>query len=256
MTISADWQFLIAVWMIFVRLSAFFLFMPLFSILQIPLRIRILTLLPLAYLLAASVFDTATLGSAFTGWNLFKGLVYEFIIGSAMAFGLFASFGALQLGGRILDFQMGFGIANLIDPSTNSQSPLLGTLLYLMAIGVFFGVDGHLLLVKGIDYSLETLPPGAGLFSWNIGLMVRQFGLMFIYGLMVVAPVIFSLFLIDVGMAVAARTMPQVNMFIVSLPLKIFVGLLVLTISLAFMGSILTQIYESIALYLEGIVDY
>lgn len=76
---------------------------------------------------------------------------------------------------------------------------------------------------------------------------------MFVYGLAVVAPVVAVLLMLDVGMAVAARTMPQVNMFIVGFPLKIFMGLLVLALSLNYMGPLLEKIYASIFLYWQRV---
>jgi len=149
---------------------------------------------------------------------------------------------------KILDFQMGFGVASLIDPATNAQAPMIGTLLNMLAVMIFFLVDGHHLLIRGIAYSLMAYPPGTAV-SIDSQVMIAQFGSMFVYGVMLIAPVMFVILLIDVCMGVAARTMPQVNMFIVMLPLKIFVGLVVLMISLSFLLPLMKKIYISIFEY-------
>jgi flagellar biosynthetic protein FliR len=230
-----------------------FFLSPLFAAGQLPVQIRILWLLPLAVLLAAMP-TVVPAGELHTPGHFIQAAAYELLVGALMAFGLYAAFGAFLLGGRILDFQMGFGVASLIDPSSNEQAPLIGTLLNLLAVAVFFLLDGHHWLLRGIVYSLQQVPPGAGLSELNMGAVVAQFGLMFVYGLMLVAPVVFVLLLVDVGMAVAARTMPQVNMFIVGLPLKIFVGLTVLAISLNFMGPLFQKVFRSIFEYWEGIL--
>ena len=163
-----------------------------------------------------------------------------------MALGLFAAFGAFLFGGRLLDFQMGFGVASVIDPATSVQAPLIGTALNLMAVAAFFAIDGHHWIIRGVAFSLDRIPPGAALQGLNIEAVVAQFGVMFVYGLAVVAPAILTLVLVDVGMAVAARTMPQVNVFILSLPIKIFVGLSVLALTMQYVGPLLQRVYESV----------
>jgi flagellar biosynthesis protein FliR len=253
MNIVVDMGLIATVGLIFIRLSALFLLTPLFATGQLPVQVRILWLLPLAMIFAA-VPTVVPAGELHSIGHLIQAAACELLVGALMAFGLYAAFAAFSFGGRILDFQMGFGVANLIDPSSNEQAPLIGTMLNLLAVMVFFLLDGHHWLLRGIVYSLEQVPPGAGVSELNMPAILAQFGLMFVYGLMLVAPVIFVLLLLDVGMAVAARTMPQVNMFIVGLPLKIFVGLTVLAISLNFMGPLFQKVFRSIFEYWESIL--
>jgi flagellar biosynthetic protein FliR len=176
------------------------------------------------------------------------------VIGGLMAFGVVAAFAAFLLGGRIIDVQMGFGVASLIDPTTRSSAPLLGTFLNFLAVVTFFAIDGHHLIIRGLAFSLEHIPPGTSLGEINIGAVVAHFGAMFIFGVMVVAPALIAILLLDIGLAVIARTMPQVNVFIVSLPLKIFVGLAMTAISLPYLGSVMKRIFESIFSYWESVV--
>lgn len=252
MNLVVDAGFAATVWLIFVRLSALFLLSPIFAG-SLPVHIRALWLLPMALVLASSSF-VVPIEAPMSIAQMVASSVYEFVVGALMAFGLFAAFGVFLFGGRILDFQMGFGVANLIDPVTNAQAPLLGTILNLLAVTVFFLMNGHHWLIRGIAFSLRQVPVGAGLRELNVHAMVAQFGLMFVYGLMLVAPVVFALLLLDVGMAVAARTMPQVNMFIVGLPLKIFVGLVLLAASLNFMGPLFQKVFHSIFDYWESVL--
>lgn len=237
----------VTVFLVFIRFSALLLMSPLFAIAQVPVQIRVLLLLFLSLIL------TLSLGITLPAVSLnFAQLIYygfsELIIGAAMAFGLFAAFAAFSFGGRILDFQMGFGVASLIDPATDQQAPLIGTFLNMLGVMVFFLVDGHHLLLKGLAHSLSQYPPGQPV-HFMLEAVVMQFGAMFTYAIMLVAPVIFTILLIDVAMAVAARTMPQVNMFIVMLPLKIFVGLVVLMLSLVYLLPLMKKIYTSIFIY-------
>jgi flagellar biosynthetic protein FliR len=235
------------------RLTPLFLLTPLFAAVGVPVRVRILFILALSLGLVSSL-GLAPVEPPQNLGGLMHAMVNELVIGALLAFGLFSAFGAFLFGGRIIDFQMGFGVANLIDPATQTQAPLLGSVLNLMAVMTFFLLDGHHLLIRGLVYSLEKLPLGGRLIDLEIEAIIAQFGVMFVYGLAVVAPVIAVLLMLDVGMAVAARTMPQVNMFIVGFPLKIFMGLVVLAISLNYMGPLLEKIYTSIFLYWQRVV--
>lgn len=253
MDLHFELALLTTILLVFTRLSALFLMTPLFAIAPVPVRIRVLVLLALATVLVAAV-PPAAMVSYPTLPALGGAMLNELLVGALMAFGLFAAFGVFLFGGRIIDFQMGFGVANLIDPATNTQSPMLGTALNLMAVATFFLLDGHHLLMRGIVYSLEVVPPGSALAQMSLGPIVAQFGLMFSYGLVLVAPVAFTLLLLDVGLAVAARTMPQVNMFIVSLPLKILVGLSMLALSLNYLAPLLKKVYASIFIYWQAVL--
>ena len=219
MLFETDMTVITATLLVATRISPLFLLTPLFAVTRVPARVRVLFVLALSFVIVAClgpmpVESPATLG------GLMHAIVNELILGMTLAFGLFAAFGAFLFGGRIIDFQMGFGVANLIDPATQTQAPMLGTVLNLMAVMTFFLLDGHHLLIRGLVYSLQKIPPGSPLQEIDMQAIIAQFGLMFVYGLAVVAPVVAVLLMLDVGMAVAARTMPQVNMFIVGFPLK------------------------------------
>lgn len=242
-----------AVLLVSMRVGALLLLTPLFSVGNVPIRVRVLFVLALATLLTLGL-QPSLQEVPETLPELVLAAVNELLLGAALAFGVFAAFGAFMFGGRLLDFQMGFGIAAVIDPATSNQNPLIGTALNLMAVTAFFLLDGHHMMIRGLAYALERVPLGSSMMAIGMEAMLVQFGTMFVYGLAIVAPAVVALLLVDVGMAVAARTMPQVNMFIVGLPIKIFVGLALLALSLGYMGPLLERIYESIFRYWEQIL--
>jgi flagellar biosynthetic protein FliR len=178
----------------------------------------------------------------------------ELVIGAALAFGLAAAFGAFLFGGRLLDMQFGFGIANLIDPVTHTQAPLLGIGLNMLAVAVFFAADGHHLLIRALALSLEQFPPGRSIAELNFAAVIAQAGAMFTLGLMLVAPAVFAVLLLDIGFALAARTMPQMNVFIIAIPFKVAVGILVLMLSVRYIGAAMGKIFESVFRYWTGLL--
>lgn len=236
-----------------VRVGMIFLLTPLFSIGNLPVRVRISLIMALS-LMFVLVLQKQQMFIDISVNRVFEIIVYEAFFGLLLAFGILTAFASFNFGGRILDYQMGFGIANLIDPVTHSQDPLLGTVLNIMAVMVFYLVDGHHMLIRGLMYTFETFPPGSMISQFPIMELTKQFGAIFTFGLALVAPVIFVIFLLDVALAIAARTMPQVNMFIVSIPIKIFVGLSVLALSISHFAPLLTKIFLSIFQYWESIL--
>jgi flagellar biosynthetic protein FliR len=258
MRAAFDPLWLAATFLVAIRIAPLFVLAPVFGTADIPVRVRVLLSLALAAMLAAGTTVHAVLpaGSPLdSAGAFFAAAASELAIGVTLVFGVFAAFGAFLFGGRLLDIQVGFGIANVFDPVTRAQGPLLGTALSLLAIVVFFAVDGHHMLIRGFAWSLEAFPPGQPLSKLSAGAVVEQFGLVFAYGLMVVAPAVIVLLLLDVGLSVAARTMPQMNIFIVAMPLKVIVGVLTLALSMRYLGPALAKVYGSIGVYWQKVLS-
>ena len=246
LTVEIGW--ILAVALVAVRFAAALALTPIFGTANVPARFRVLLILALsALVVSATGIEAARLPASLPAF--LGAAMSEALLGAAMAFGIFAAFAVFLLAGRIMDIQLGFGVAVLIDPTNRTQSPLLGTFLNLMAVALFFAIDGHHMLLRGLVFSLEQAPPGTFPSELDPAAIVAQFGAMFVYAAALSAPVLLTILLIDVVLSVIARTMPQVNIFIVSLPLKIFVGLLVLAISLRHLGPLTGKIFESIFEY-------
>jgi len=257
MSFLVDPVWMTAALLVAVRIAPLFIMAPVLGGADIPVRIRIFLSLALAVMIVAAAgsgivpagASVATYSPLGSPGALMAAAASELLIGIALVFGVFAAFGAFLFGGRLLDIQIGFGIANVFDPITRSQGPLIGTALNMLAVTVFFSIDGHHMLIRGIVDSLQLFPPGRSLSELNGSAVVAQFGVVFAYGLMIVAPSVIMLLLVDAGLAVAARTMPQMNIFIVAMPLKVVVGVLTLALSMQYLGPALTRIYGSIGAY-------
>lgn len=248
MDIEIGMEWLMGTVLVAIRVAGVLMLTPVLAITRAPTRVRIMFVLVLAAMLVTSAQVPAVRPPATLG-QLAEMSAHELVVGALLAFGVFAAFGAFLLGGRILDYQMGFGIASLIDPATNTQTAMIGVVLNMTAVMFFFSIDGHHMLIRGLAYSLQQLPPGTSVLEMSLGRIVAQFGSMFVFAVTVVAPALFSVLLLDACLAVAARTMPQVNIFFVSFPLKIFVGLTVLAVSMRFMAPVMEKILGSIFVY-------
>lgn len=254
MILRADAGWAALVLLVALRVAPLFVMVPVFGSAPAPALFRTILIVAIAASLVAAT-GTALAAPPATLAELVSQAIGELTIGAALAFGLAAAFGAFLFAGRLLDFQFGFGIANLIDPVTRAQAPLIGTGLNLLAVALFFAVDGHHLLLRAIAFSLERFPPGRPLGELGLAAVVGQFGVMFTAGITIAAPAVLAVLLLDVGFALMSRTMPQMNVFIIAIPFKIVLGFAVLAASLRFVGAAMGRTFESVFRYWSALVS-
>lgn len=225
------------------RLAMVFIAAPPFAGIPVPAMARIIVVVALAAGLVGAAPQAVMRGMDVEA--LAAAVLFEVVVGGIFAAGLFAAFAAFQFAGRLLDFQIGFGMASLVDIATRNNMPLIGALLSMLAAIFFFAIDGHLVLLRLIHLSLEKLPPGGSVASLDIASVVAQFATCFSFGLMLVAPIVLCLLLVDFGMAFMSRTMPQMNVFVMSMALKVLIGLVVLAISLPLAGGAIRRVFDA-----------
>ena len=243
MEISLDPGGVVAFMLVSLRLAVVMFATPLDAFGKVPAHIRLFWTLGLGFLLTTGMSQAAVALESVV--DLAVAALHELVIGAVLAFGLYTAFGAFQLAGRLMDFQAGFGAANLFDPTTNEQNPLIGTILVMLAAVVFFTTGLHHLMLKGIWFSFEINPVGSSLPALAMPELIRQFGLMFTLGVMVSAPIIGVLMLIDAGVAVMSKTMPQMNVYFLFLPLKAVLCFLALAWVLPILRPLMLTVMQS-----------
>jgi flagellar biosynthetic protein FliR len=254
MSVRFDAAWIALVLLVGLRVAPLFFMAPVFGSAPAPTLFRAVLILALSAAIVSASGVTLDEPPASLAQLLAYGAT-EIVVGAALAFGLAAAFAAFLFAGRLMDFQLGFGIANLIDPVTRTQAPLIGTGLQMLAVTVFFAVDGHHMLVRALAFSLEHFPPGRFIGDLNFGAIAAQFGALFTLGLVLAAPVLFAVLLLDLAFALASRTMPQMNVFIIAIPFKIVLGLLVLALSLRYAGNAMMKVFESVFRYWTALLS-
>jgi flagellar biosynthetic protein FliR len=134
-------------------------------------------------------------------------------------------FAAVQTGGQIIGFQMGFSMINVIDPLTGQQVVVTSHFLYMTTLLTFLALNGHLYLLQGLADSFALVPPGGILLGPALGQgLLRLAAGMFTLGVKIAAPVMAALFLVDLALALIGRAAPQMHVLILGFPIKIAVG--------------------------------
>lgn len=212
--------------LVFARMLAFLITLPLFSYRTIPLPFRIGLAFFLSLILTSSFVEVSD--EIYT--NFIVLLIKEVTVGLLVGLIGYMIMSIVQIAGGFIDFQMGFAVANVIDPQTGAQSPLIGQYFYMIAILFLLSVDGHHMLINGMLHSYDVVPIDAFLsLQGDLGeFIVLTFNRLFLIAFQISLPLVGSLFLVDVALGIIARTVPQLNVFVVGLPLKIIVSFSVL----------------------------
>jgi len=253
MTTHIATAWLVAVLLLSIRIGMVLVMTPALGSSSLPVRIRVLLVLAFSAALASALnlHSTIDLSSPF---DLVLAALHEVFWGGLLAFGLLAAFSAFMVGGRVLDMQIGFGLSSLLDPSTRNNSPLLGVALHMFAIAWFLAADAHHALLRGLTKSLALIPLGSGFSQVPVDAIVHHFGVMFSLGLVLVGAAVVCLLLVDVGMGVASRVLPQANVFVLSVPVKILAGLSTLALATLYMQPVMKKIFGLVFGYWEAVL--
>jgi len=218
--------------LIFARISGIFSSAPIFGAHNVPLLVKAgLSLLISYILLPLLIQPNLVIPDALLSYVAI--VIGEFLIGLIMGFACSFIFYGIQMAGAFLDTQIGFGMVNVIDPQFGQQVPIVGNFKYILAILVFLTSNSHHLFLSAIVYSFTSIPVTRGLFRPEMAnIAVDMVVILFIIAIKISLPVLVALVLTDVALGILARTMPQMNIFIVGMPGKILVGMFVLSLAL------------------------
>jgi flagellar biosynthetic protein FliR len=160
---------------------------------------------------------------------VFAGLVIkEIIVGIAIGYTANMVFQAIRFAGGLLDLDIGFQTALIFDSSADVPT-LIGELKYMIALMVFFGLNGHHFLIEAVFASIRALPVGEFAMTGNaLTTIIRLITLVSIIALKIAAPVLSATFITNIGLALLSKAAPQLNVFALSMQMKVIVGLLAL----------------------------
>ncbi|MCD7033766.1 flagellar type III secretion system protein FliR [Metabacillus sp. GX 13764] len=241
--------------LIFTRLSSFFLILPIYSYRNIPAFHKV----GFAFVLSWVIYFTLPPAELEIN-GLFFGLLFkELCTGLLIGFMAYMVLAAIQAAGGFIDFQLGFGIANIIDPMTGAQSPLTGQFLYTFALLFMLSVNAHHMLLDGVYYSFQYIPPEQAALRIGDGsvmlFILKTFSSMFLIAFQMAIPVAGSLFIVDVALGIVARTVPQMNVFVIGMPLKIGVGFIILIVVMGAMFMLIQGIFETMTQTMKTLME-
>ncbi len=238
--------------LIFTRLSGMIISMPVFSTYPIPIQIKIWLMALISFI----IFPFVALKINFLVPNSMPlMLVYalkEFLIGFLIGFVSNFLFNAIQMSGQFISLQSGLSVGNVLDPTSGEQVPVIGELYVIMLTMVFFTLKAHQWILSAVYKSFETLPIGIEtiLKPEFLEIILKMSSEIFTISISFVLPIFCILFVLQVLLGVLSKMIPQLNVFMVAMPVQILLGFLLMLIFLNpmfnYLGTLVQKFYYQI----------
>jgi flagellar biosynthetic protein FliR len=241
--------------LVFVRLTVFFAVAPILMNRNLPAQFKI----GLAFFLALISLPIAGTSTVITIDGLYLILLLkEMLVGLCLGFVASLVLYAVQIAGIFIDLQIGFAMASVFDPQTGVTSPLTGKFKYVLAMIFLLSLNGHHYLIEGILRSYDWIPVDQLSPAFTDGrvstFIVETFSNTFTMAFLIAAPLVGALFLVDVALGIVAKTVPQMNVFVVGLPLKIMTNFMILVIVIPTFFYVLQKLFKNMVTSIQAII--
>ena len=228
------------------RCSAIFVASPIFGRRNIPAAFKVGLALFMSIILLNVVEAPMALPDSLI--KLSALIAKEALTGLLIGLVTYVVFTAVYFAGEIIDMKTGFGIVNVLDPQSNVQVPIMGNFLYIFTLVLFITMDGHLMLISALAGSFDIVPVGRlQLTTESVAEFIAILNSTFVIGFKISAPVVAAILLTDVALGILSRTMPQMNVFMVGMPLKIMLGMFTLMVMVPAFAVIMEVLFRNTA---------
>jgi len=233
--------------LVFLRALAFMMAGPLLAFGGVPPLLKIGFSLALA-VVVYPVLPADTAASLPEGlWGYGLAVISETGLGFLLGLAVTMVLNSIRMAGQMIDFQIGYSMASIVDPASGTQNTLVAQYLYLLALIFWLLIDGHYTLIMALSKSYQIVPLNAASFDNSVSLvLLKIFAGAFTIALQVSAPILAVLLIADLTLGFLARTAPQINVFLTGFPIKIAVGLLTLSLLIPLLGTVLRSIFNII----------
>jgi len=255
LSIFFSYQSVIIFLLVLTRLLGMIGTAPLFSTFPVPHQVK----LALAALSSFIMYPFITLGTEYVVPHdmislsilIFK----EMAVGLLIGFAASLIFTAVEIGGQILSIQMGLAIANALDPVTKQHTPIVGQFYLFMSSIVFISLNGAQWLFSTVYDSYKSIPIGMGFsFSSSITEQLLYFsGQLFVIAFSIIIPVFSILFIKTILIGIISKIMPQMNIFMISIPSQICVGLVLMLLLMPSTTIYLSKLFNELLTNINNI---
>jgi len=215
---------------IFLRILSAFIAAPIFGGKSVPMQIKILLSAFIAYLIFYSG-DFSNIDVQYSIWFLIITAIKEIATGLVIGFSINLIFYAVQFAGSFVGFDMGLTMAMVMNPMQETNSTVIGEIMYYGALLIFLLLNGHQFVIEALFYSFHVLEIGGAPVNKPVfDLLMKQTAAVFILSVKISSPILVSFFLINLAEGVTARAMPQMQVFFVTQPLKLGLGFILLAV--------------------------
>ena len=234
--------------LVFLRMTGMFVVSPIFGRQNLPVYYKI----GFSFFMALVVVESIAPAAPQTGGSILEYAIValrEFIVGACVGFVPFLMFSAIYIAGQLIDMKIGFSMVSVLDPVSNLQIPITSNFYFIICMLLFVTLRAHHTVILTIVTSYSLIPLGSLSFDGDLmQTLIRLFSDVFSVGFRIAAPIVFTVLLTDVALGTISKAMPQINVFMVGMPLKILVGIVIMIITMPAMLVILGGLFDNIGL--------
>ncbi len=213
----------------FVRISAMFAIIPIFSSRSVSVKFKLMLTVFITLAIAPSLALPPPV-DPFT-WQGVMFISQQILIGLAMGLIFLVIFQAFVMAGNMVAMAMGLAFASMVDPGTGAQSPIVSQYFMIIVTLLFLALNGHLLVIQVVVESFEYLPIGTSFLNRESLKLVFEFGsYIFLSGVLIALPAVTALLLVNIAFGVVTRAAPALNIFAVGFPITLLAGLILLSL--------------------------
>lgn len=189
-------------------------------------------------------------------WGYASMAVRELVFGIILGYATTVFFSATFVAGQIIDMQSGFSMVNVLDPNSNTQVPITGNMLNIIMTMCFIAMNGHRRLVWIMAGTLERVPVGMVHIDAQMATTVIQmFIYAFVLGISIAMPSIAAGVCTEVALGVMIRTVPQMNMYVVGIPIKIIIGFVIIGLMIPVFIGLTGGIFDQLYTYIDALIE-
>ena len=234
---------------IFIRISTFFASMNVIFPKGTPTQFKVLFSFVLSMIVSFGIDASIDVNNMY---ELISVVITEFMTGLMLGYITSLCFTALQIAGSFIDLQLGLSMASMFDPNTQSQTTIIQNIMYWMGVVIFFAINGHHVMIEGIQYSFNIIKVGQFVFVNNFEYIINVFVQIFSIGFRMSIPIMLALFMKDLVLGLISKSVPSLNVMMISMPLKILVGIAFFIISLPILTKEIIELIGNISDILKG----
>jgi flagellar biosynthetic protein FliR len=231
--------------LIMVRMSGMFLLSPIFGKKNVPNNLKV-GLIFFISVIASNIIKVPNLNykNNIIGYAII--ILQELLVGLIIGLVSYLILSSCFLAGQMIDTQIGFGIVSVLDPQSNAQVPISGNLYYIIMILMFFLSNGHHVLISAVIESYNIVPIGGIVITSKLLMHIAAvFTEMFVIAIKISIPIVATMLVIDITLGIISRTMPQLNIFAVGVPLKLVIGLIIMFFTFTILVNIISNMFNS-----------
>lgn len=244
--------------LVLTRTSGIFFISPFFGSMNVAYKIRAAVAVMFALILFPVLLKEYVIQAPATILQFAFTVAKELFIGWLIGLVAYIALTAVSMAGKIMDMQVGFAVVQMMDPTTQQQTGLIGTFLYNLTIIYFVITNGHHVIIAALMESFRIIPLDSMVWNTSLPELITDLTAgIFMNGMKIAMPVTFAILLTNVGLGILARTMPQMNIFVVGIPMQLMIGMtmvsMILPFYILFLDVVFNEMYANISIALKAL---